>query len=146
MQNIPPQLSTLPNTWFERNWKWVLSLLCVLGLLGIAGLVFLILTLLKSSDAYQGAISRVKNDPAAITALGSPIKEGLFFSGNINMSGSSGRADLAIPISGPKAKATAYVLATKSLGEWHFDHLIIQIDDTKLRIDISEKRGEQPNW
>ncbi len=94
---------------------------------------------MKNSDAYQGAILRIKNDPAAINALGFPIKEGMLFTGNINISGSSGRADLTIPVSGPKESATAYVLATKSLGEWHFDRLIIQTDDAKIRIDLSER-------
>jgi hypothetical protein len=77
-----------------------------LGLLAIfTGLAALIVTvvfgMLKSSDAYQGALARARADPAVVMALGSPIEEGWFVMGNINISGSSGEADLAIPVSGP---------------------------------------------
>jgi Cytochrome oxidase complex assembly protein 1 len=43
--------------------------------------------------------------PAVIEALGSPIKEGFFVSGNTNVNGASGEANLSIPISGPREKA-----------------------------------------
>src|SRR4030095_2333626 len=63
-----------------------------------------------------------------VAALGTPIKEGLVPSGKTNVEGSSGEADLAIPISGPKGKATIYAVATKSGGEWNFSKLSVAIE------------------
>jgi hypothetical protein len=110
----------------------------------MGGLVVSIFGFMRSSGAYQGALLRVKTAPAIAAALGTPIKEGYFFTGNISVNGPSGRAELAIPLSGPKGTATVYVSASKSLGEWHYDHLVVQIDATGQRLDLSETKSE-PN-
>ena len=68
--------------------------------------------------------------------MGSPIKEGLLVAGNINIRGSSGEADLAIPISGPKGKAILYAVATKSAGKWTFRTLEVAMEASGERIDI----------
>ena len=71
-----------------------------------------------------------------IEALGSPITEGLLVSGNTNVNGASGDANLYIPISGPKGKGTIYVAASKSLGRWNYTGLIVEIAKTNQRIDL----------
>jgi hypothetical protein len=142
--SLPPPVrpKNRPPDWFDRNWKWFVPLLGVMGFVLIGGFVIFLFGLMKSSGAYQGALSRVKTAPAVVAALGTPIKEGYFFTGNISVNGPSGRAELTIPISAPKGTATVYVAATKSLGVWHYDHLIVQIDASGQRIDISETKAE----
>jgi hypothetical protein len=54
------------------------------------------------------------------------------------VNGASGAADLAIPVKGPKGGASIFVQASKRLGVWHFDHMIVQVDATQKRIDLSE--------
>ena len=120
-----------------------MPLVCLIGLSAVFSFICLMLSILKSSDAYQGALIRIKTNPVVISALGEPVKEGFFFTGNISVNGGSGNANMSIPVSGPKGTATAYVLATKSLGQWHFDHLIIQTDHDHRRIDLSENKIEQ---
>jgi hypothetical protein len=120
----------------SRNWKWFVPLLCLIALACIVGFVAFIMTLMKSSDAYSGAVLRAESSPAVIAALGTPIKEGFFFTGNISETGSSGRANLVIPISGPKGTATLYVSASRSVGNWHFNDLVVQVAKTQERIDI----------
>ena len=83
----------------------------------VAVIMLVVFGAMKSSDAYKVAVARAKADPQVTTALGTPISEGLFMSGHTNVNGGSGEADLAIPISGPKGKATIYAVATKSGGE-----------------------------
>jgi len=134
---MPPKK---PVTWWQRNWKWFVPVGC-LGLLAIfTGFVVLIVTIvfgmIKSSDVYKGALARAKADPAVEMALGIPIEEGLFVMGNINISGSSGEADLAIPISGPDDEATIYAVAKKSAGQWTFLTLVVKIKSTGERIDL----------
>jgi len=41
------------------------------------------------------------------------ITDGFFVLGKTNVSGTSGHADLTIPISGPKGKGTIYLVASK---------------------------------
>lgn len=81
-------------------------------------------------------MGKAKMDSAVIKALGSPIKEGLFVAGNMKISVPSGKADLAIPLSGPKGKATLYVLARKSADKWNFSTLEVAISRSGERINL----------
>jgi len=126
--------------WFARNWKWFVPAGCLSGIVLLLGFVALIMSfvfgMMKSSGAYKQSLSRARSNPAVVQAIGSPIKEGFFVSGSINVSGPSGNADLAIPITGSKGKGTVYVEARKSAGEWTFSKLIVKIDQTNERISL----------
>ena len=98
----------------------------------------LVFGLMKSSDAYKDAVAAAKAHPSVQQTLGSPIEEGMFTTGSIKISGPSGQADLAIPIAGPSGKATVYAVATRSAGQWTFSTLVVEIKDTKQRIDLLE--------
>jgi hypothetical protein len=102
----------------------------------VAFLVVVIFGALKQSDAYKMAVARAKADSRVITALGTPITEGWWLSGNTKVDGASGEADLSIPISGPKGKGTVYAVATKSAGEWTYSKLVVKIDSTGETIDL----------
>lgn len=133
--------------WFERNWKWFVPLVCLWGLAVLAAsvalILYLVFGLLKTSDAYKDALARAKANPAVVAALGTPIEAGLFVSGSISVSGTSGDAELAIPISGPRGKGTVYVEARKSSGQWGFGKLVVEIAGTGERINLL-KHGESP--
>ena len=134
--SVPPQ--SRPPDWFGRNWKWFAPIL-VLAALGVFGGVFTaILGVIKSSDAYQGAVEQAAASPAVGAALGAPVTAGFFVLGNIHVSGPSGQAQLEIPVKGPKGAATIYVEAHKTAGVWHYDTLVVQLDGSKQRIDLSE--------
>jgi len=140
-----PNPQQAPN-WWSRNWKWFVPVAILTSLALVAGFVFaimsVILGVLKSSDAYQYALSSARENPAITSALGTPIKDGFFPSGDINVSGPSGEAKLAIPISGPKGEGTIYLEARKSAGEWSYFVLVVQIEQTKQRINLLEiKKG-----
>jgi hypothetical protein len=98
---------------------------------------------MKSTDVYKAALARARAHPSVIEALGSPIKEGFLVSGNTNVNGASGEANLSIPISGPNGKGTIYVAANKSLGRWNYSGLIVEIAKTHQRIDLLQ--GPGPN-
>jgi len=82
----------------------------------VGSVVVIVFSAVKSTDVYKDALTRAKSHPAVIEALGSPVTEGFLISGNTNVNGASGEANLAIPVSGPKGKGTIYVAAKKSLG------------------------------
>jgi hypothetical protein len=105
-------------------------------LVGIYLFATFFLHTMKSSGGYPEALAAVRSDPAAVRALGTPIKDGWFPSGNVQSSGTTGESDLAISVSGPKAKGTLYVRATKSMGDWRFTMLVLQVKGTGERIDL----------
>jgi cytochrome oxidase complex assembly protein 1 len=126
------------------NWPRCLLAGC-LGMLFLAASVFFVIVsiafgAMKSSDAYKTALSKAKGDPRVVNALGFPITDGFFVWGTTNVSGSSGYADLTIPIAGSKGKGTIYFVASKFAGEWTFSKLIIEVGKTGERIDLTEKR------
>lgn len=136
----PAQTQPAPG-WWSRNWKWFVPTGCcltplVLGGAFVAFLVVVIFGALKQSDAYKIAVARAKADSRVVAALGSPIEEGWWLSGNTKVNGGSGEADLSIPISGPKGKGTIYAIATKSAGEWTYSKLEVKIDSNGETIDL----------
>ena len=150
-QDVPLPPGQPRKGWWGRNWKWFvptgcLTLLLVVGGC-IAGLVGFVFSLIKSSDAYKDALAAAQASPAVQKALGTPIEAGLLVMGNIHVSGTSGNADLTIPISGPKGEATIYAVATKSAGKWTFDRLEVAIEDSDERLDLlkeAKKKERSP--
>ncbi len=136
----PPALSRSEGNWWTRNWKWFVPTGCITMVFFLAAFVGLIVMIafsaMKTSDVYREALARAKASDAVVEALGSPIKDGLFVSGSTNVNGASGEANLAIPISGPKGKGTLYVAATKSVGVWNYSSIVLEVKQTKRRIDL----------
>jgi hypothetical protein len=141
VDEVPPPIppTTRPN-WWKRNWKWFVPLGCfsiaVLFVIFIGSIALIVFIAIKSTDVYKDALARAKANSAVIEAVGSPITEGFLVSGNTNVNGASGEANLSIPISGPKGKATIYVAATKSLGQWNYSGLVAEIEKTHQRINL----------
>jgi hypothetical protein len=78
------------------------------------------------------------SEPAVIEAIGSPIAQTGIVSGNSNVSGPTGQANLSIPRSGPKGKPTLYVEAMKSADLWVFQTMVVKIEKTGERIDLNK--------
>jgi hypothetical protein len=137
--STPPPLQAR-SSWWSRNWKWFVPTGCltfiVLGLAFFALIFFAVFASMKSSDAYKQAVAQAKSHPAVIEALGEPIKEGWFMTGKTNVQGTSGEADIGIPISGPKGKGTIYAVAAKSAGRWNYTTLEVEVNGRPDRIDL----------
>jgi cytochrome oxidase complex assembly protein 1 len=140
MEQTPPALPSRTGNWWTRNWKWFVPTGCftilVLFVAFVGSIVMIVFSAIQSTDPYKDALARAKMHPAVIEALGSPIKEGFFVSGNTNVNGASGESSLSISISGPKGKGTIYVTAAKSLGRWSYSGLVVEIQATRNRIDL----------
>ena len=115
-----------PN-WFKRNWKWVVPVGCLSMLLlfvgAIALLVVFVFGVIREADVYTEAMARARAHPALVQVLGEPLQEGMLVSGTINVTGPSGTADLAIPLTGPLGEGTLYVVAEREAGEWRYRRL-----------------------
>lgn len=132
-----------PRSWWSRNWKWVVPAGClvvILGaaaLLGLLGLIFgAVVAGIRSTDVYEEALDRVRASPEAVEALGEPIEERWWVSGNIEVNGPSGHADFAVPLEGAKAGGTLYVVASKRAGRWAMEVLELEVDGREERIDL----------
>ena len=145
--NRASSLATVPAQplgWFGRNKPVAIAVGCV-GLLVVASLLLggMLLTIafaaLRSSDAYQLALSAATHDPSVAAALGTPVQAGWFTIGHVTVSGPSGDASLAIPISGSRRSGTINVSAQKSGGRWTFSVLNVDISGRPTPIDLLAK-------
>ena len=141
MEQNPPPLHSGPSpNWWTRNWKWFVPTGCltilVLFVAFAGSIVLIVFSAIKSTEPYKDAFSRAKMNSGVIEALGLPIQAGFFVSGNTNVNGAAGEANLAIPISGPKGKGTIYAKAAKSLGRWSYSDLVVEIHATRNKIDL----------
>jgi cytochrome oxidase complex assembly protein 1 len=142
-QNPPPISSTAKANWWKRNWKWFVPLGCsgiaVLFVVFVGSVVLIVFSAVKSTDVYKDTLARAKAYPAVIEALGSPVTEGFLVSGNTNVNGASGEANLSIPVSGPKGNGTIYVAARKSLGQWNYSGLVVEIAKMHQLTDLLQR-------
>jgi len=146
---LPPGSTGSHPDWLTRNWKWALPVGVLVLALGIAAFIGAILVVVESSfqhsDCYVLALARTRSNLHVGEKIGQPITPGWFATGNINVSGSSGNADISIPISGPKGKGTIYLVAQKRAGNWTFETLQVEIDGEPDRIDLLERGDLQPS-
>lgn len=145
----PPSFPTpVPESWFSRNWKWFVPTAAlgfiVLVALAVGGLVGFVFGLLKSSEPYQHAVAVATSNPDVVRELGAPVSPGWYVSGNINVSGTSGDADLAIPLNGSLHRGTVYVHAKKTEGVWNYDKLEMLVEGREVRIELLPAPSPQP--
>ncbi|MBU0660838.1 cytochrome c oxidase assembly factor 1 family protein [Patescibacteria group bacterium] len=101
--------------WFAKNGRWFIPLIII----GPMVLISLVMSLIKSSGAYEIAMEVVHDSPIIEGLLGESVKDGFFVSGSIEVNGSSGTADLSASLKGQKDSAKLYIRAVKSEDEWN---------------------------
>jgi hypothetical protein len=102
------------------------GVLILLGVAGFGALFFFVFSAIKSSYVYTEAVRRAQSNPQVIARLGTPIESGWWVSGNVNIKGQSGNAEISIPIHGPKANATIHADATQENSNWKFTRLVVE--------------------
>jgi hypothetical protein len=126
--------------WFARNWMWLLPLACLTPVAlcagGITMIVMLVFGVMKSADVYQESLRRVQAHAEVQSELGAPLEPGFLVTGEIEVSGPSGKADIAYSVSGSRGTGTVYVIAEKRAGRWTYDTLEVEIESTGERIDL----------
>lgn len=136
-----------PKSWIGRNWIWAAPIGCLGSLLLFGGFIALILmfvfSMMKSSDVYKDAFATAQNSVEVQEALGTPITAGLFITGNINISGDTGIADLRIPISGPSGDGTIILKAHKKSNHWDFEILEVDISHKNKTIDLLDDTHDE---
>lgn len=117
----------VPDTWWQRNWKWFAPTVAVaaaaLFAALIAAMAWLVLGMMTSSGAYRQALARAQANPGVRAALGTPIEAGRWVTGDIRTRNDEGEARLAIPLHGPGGKGTLYVEARRTEARWTLQKL-----------------------
>lgn len=117
---------------------------CIAILAAIAGGFALSSKRLKSYPFYQQAMTMVRNDPAVIELLGTPIDDSLFVMGterNFTYGGGLGNVDTSIH--GPKGKATLSIFATYDEGQpWVVEDMTIR-QDKKIILTYKKLFGDK---
>jgi hypothetical protein len=120
-----------------KNRRWILWL--VIGIISLCiacfGIIMVgIFAIMRSSEAYQLAVETAKNYPAVQQALGVPIQDGIFATGSVEENGSSGSADLKIPLSGPNQSGKLYVTAVKEENTWRLTYLLLEVGGQEYQL------------
>lgn len=132
---------TRPKRAFGRNMPIKIGLGCfgammIMACLFTAGVLASIHAVMCSSDAYKLALAAAQREPSVIAVLGKPIRAGWFTIGQIDVAGPSGKADLEIPISGPRGSGKIALHANKAGGKWSFSCLDVYISGRSAPLDL----------
>lgn len=128
----PPTAGVPKRSLLSGHWKRNLFIVVGFAIL----LMGVIISVIGNSDVCKMAFAAAQASPAVKQRLGEPLKRGLFTSGRIETSGPTGKAVIAIPISGPRGKATVYAVAQKKAGLWIFETLQVSFGENSVRADL----------
>jgi len=114
-----------PPGWRDRHPYLKIVIGAALLVAFVAGLFVIVFSSFRASDVYKESLARAQADPQVQQWLGTPIEPGWLMTGDLKISGESGSADIAIPISGPRGKGSLYVVAFKSQGVWRYQRMCV---------------------
>ncbi|MGO9088154.1 MAG: cytochrome c oxidase assembly factor Coa1 family protein [Candidatus Sulfotelmatobacter sp.] len=127
-------------SWLERRPLWKIPLGCLTLLLLIAVFGLTLMTIItasfRSSDVYKQAMAKAAENQQVRDLVGEPIRAAWLISGELHVNGSTGNANLSIPISGPRGKGMIHAVAFKSEGAWRFTYLQVRIEGQNESIDL----------
>ncbi len=130
----------MQKSWLEQHphWKIPLGCLTLILLIGVFAtiLITIITTSFRSSEVYKQAMARATENLQVRERIGEPINAVWLVSGQLNVSGSTGNANLSIPISGPKGKGVIRAVAKKSGSVWRFTYLQVKVEGQPGNIDL----------
>jgi len=134
--DLPSTALPVKQSFLSKKGKWAVGIL-----IGVLLLLFVgISDVIGNSEVCRLAVQQAQSSSAVAERLGQPIKRGFMISGSIETSGPSGRADLEIPLSGPRGKGTLYAVAVRSVGIWKFEALQLAVRGDSNRLDLLEGR------
>ncbi len=119
----------------QRKWmQW--SLIFYAGFIVLMiGLFFLLVSSMKSSDAFKLAMDKLESNPEVMEILGKPVSAGMV-KGSMKNSGTSGDANISFSVSGPNGNGILSLKASKQFDKWEIESLVFEEDKSRKRIDL----------
>lgn len=122
--------------WARAGWGAALGIPLLIGLM-MLGLI----SLFRSSDAYQMTLDHIKLHPKLEHTLGVPVEpKGWWMTGNIELKNAQGSANFEFDVQGPKAMGTVYSTLSKHNGVWTLDDLEV-VTESQQRIELTPGVG-----
>lgn len=124
-------------SWWKRNWKWVLPVSgCLTLIIGViilfSSIYFGVTNMMEGSQPYEYAFEFINNDEKLSEILGSPVEKNGMAQGNINWNNGSKSAKLTVPIAGPKGTGTLFIDATGEGDEWNYNEIRVEVNGQKF--------------
>jgi hypothetical protein len=134
----------MEKSWLDRHPRWKIPagfLTLILLIVVFGGIVMLIvMASFHGSDVYKQAVAKAAESPEVRAQIGEPIQPAWLIAGDLHVSGSSGNANLSIPISGPRNRGKIRAVAFKSGGVWRFTFLQVNVEGQAGCIDLLSVR------
>jgi hypothetical protein len=89
---------------------------------------------MRSSDATKLTIATAEASPALTEELGQPLKIGRLISGYVD--DSAGRAEVEVPVSGPRGNGVLYAKLRKQSGAWQIQLLTFRGEKDAANLDL----------
>lgn len=132
--------------WFRRNWLWVVPVggcltLILLLVFGVGAAIFGVSKALTGSQPYKDAIHEASHNEEIIELLGEPIESDGIMNGSISVENDNGKANISVPIKGPKGKAKVFVVGEKIDGQWYYREMYVKhaiAEDIGRQINLLE--------
>ncbi len=134
---LPPVVEAAPP---RRRALRGLALGALVAALGFALVAGFVASLLRNVGPYTAALERAVSHPALVAELGEPIRGGWSVKGQVRVRGTSGTADLAIPVSGPRGEALLRARARLADDEWILEELSATLPDGRS-LDLLREDG-----
>ena len=124
-------------SWWKRNWKWAVPVggcltMIVLLIVFVGSILYGVTTMFEGSEPYDYAMEKINRDEQLIELLGSPIVKDGMVQGSLNYINGNGKANMKIPISGPKEKGMLYIDATCTGDEWTYHEIRVEVRDEEI--------------
>lgn len=136
----PLQPEPMKRSWMERHPLWKIPLGCLTLFVLISGFGVIVITVvfssIRHSDVYKQALTMAEGNQQVREQIGQPIEAGWLITGQLNVEGSTGNANLSIPVSGPRGKGRIRAVARKRGGIWTFSWLQMNVDGQADAIDL----------
>ncbi len=135
---------SIQKSWFRRNWKWFVPTLgcgtiIILIIIGVIG----IFSLIGGSEPSTYGLEKAAKNSRVIDLLGEPIEKYGIPTGEMTYNSSSGsRADIFIPIKGPKGKGSLIIKGRKESDVWEYQELYVLIKESNEKINLLDKSLE----
>jgi tetratricopeptide (TPR) repeat protein len=116
----------------------------VLSLLAMAGSIYFIIETLKTSEPYLTAVNKVQASKEVQKIIGAPITPAWWLTGNVSTEGTTGKAELDIPVAGAKSKGNVYVKAHKQNNKWKVEQLAFIPEGGGAVVDLFQPPPAKP--
>lgn len=144
-----PDAPVQQQSWFTRNWKWVIPLGCLVPMLCCGSFItatyFGISSMIEHSVAFKDAMTLAGSNSEVENTLGTPLKAGMGVTGTIKENNGTGMADFRVPLSGPKGKGTLHVVAAAlKPDQWVLSEAELNVEGG-ARIDLLQGDARAPD-